>query len=144
MAFPPGSSIHTLCTRCAWLSYGRSGRDQPGWCPEPDTDVALCVQGAARDGGTLSDQTSRPKYQQVADDLRRSIAAGTYPVGAELPSTSQLTARYSASTTVVRAAIRELRTEGLVVGQPGKAVYVQAVPDGDTTAPDPGGVEQRL
>jgi DNA-binding FadR family transcriptional regulator len=35
---------------------------------------------------------------------------------------------YKASVTVVRAAVRELRTEGLVLGQPGKAVYVQDVP----------------
>ena len=72
--------------------------------------------------------TRRSKYLDVADDLRKKIAGGTYPVGAEIPSTSRLMEQYEVSITVVRAAVRELRTEGLVIGQPGKAVYVQAEP----------------
>jgi GntR family transcriptional regulator len=76
--------------------------------------------------------TGRPKYLDVADDLRKKIAAGTYPVGAEVPSTSRLMEQYEVSVTVVRAAIRELRTEGLVLGQPGKGVYVQAEPAPET------------
>jgi len=80
----------------------------------------------------LSAITGRPKYVDVADDLRKKIAAGTYPVGGELPSTSRLMKQYEVSVTVVRAAVRELRTEGLVVGQPGKAVYVLAEPAPET------------
>ncbi|MFC4943330.1 winged helix-turn-helix domain-containing protein [Pseudonocardia sp. GCM10023141] len=76
----------------------------------------------------MTENTGQPKYQQVADELRRAIRAGTYPVGGELPSTAKLTQAYEVSTTVVRAAIRELRDEGLVIGQPGKAVYVTAEP----------------
>ncbi|MGH3615875.1 MAG: winged helix-turn-helix domain-containing protein [Pseudonocardia sp.] len=79
----------------------------------------------------MDDVTGRPKYQHVADQLRRAISAGSYPVGSELPSTARLTESYGVSTTVVRAAVRELRDEGLVRGQPGKAVYVTAEPDGD-------------
>lgn len=87
----------------------------------------------------MVDHTGRPKYVDVAASLRTAIAAGTYPVGGELPSTARLTEQYGVSTTVVRAAIRELRGEGLVVGQPGKAVFVRATPD--ESAPT---VEQRL
>ncbi|WFG44150.1 winged helix-turn-helix domain-containing protein [Pseudonocardia alni] len=76
----------------------------------------------------MTEHTGRPKYLQVADELRRAIRAGSYPVGSELPSTSQLTRTYEVSTTVVRAAVRELRQEGVVQGQPGKAVYVTAEP----------------
>ncbi|RZT89058.1 regulatory GntR family protein [Pseudonocardia sediminis] len=76
----------------------------------------------------MTEHTGRPKYLQVADELRRAIRAGSYPVGSELPSTSQLTRTYDVSTTVVRAAIRELRQEGVAQGQPGKAVYVTAEP----------------
>ncbi len=76
--------------------------------------------------------TRRSKYLEVADDLRKKIAGGTYPVGAEIPSTSRLMDQYEVSITVVRAAVRELRTEGLVVGQPGKAVYVTAEPAAET------------
>jgi DNA-binding GntR family transcriptional regulator len=76
----------------------------------------------------MTEQAASPKYMQVADELRRAIRAGTYPVGSTLPSTAQLTRRFDVSTTVVRAAVRELRDEGLVLGQPGKAVYVAAEP----------------
>ncbi len=89
----------------------------------------------------MLDHTGRPKYVEVAASLRSAIAAGTYPVGSELPSTARLTESFGVSTTVVRAAIRELRDEGLVVGQPGKAVFVRALP-GDKTQPTD--VEQRL
>lgn len=87
----------------------------------------------------MVDHTGQPKYLEVAADLRAAITAGTYAVGGELPSTARLTEQYSVSTTVVRAAVRELRSEGLVVGQPGKAVFVRAAPD----AAEPT-VEQRL
>ena len=88
----------------------------------------------------MVDHTGRPKYVEVADALRRAITDGTYPIGSELPSTSRLTESFGVSTTVVRAAVRELQTEGLVVGQPGKAVYVRAEPAADRNA----GVEERL
>lgn len=72
--------------------------------------------------------TGRPRYLEVADDLRKKIAMGTYPVGSNLPSTARLMQLYEASVTVVRAAVRELRTEGLVIGQPGKGVFVRDEP----------------
>jgi DNA-binding GntR family transcriptional regulator len=81
----------------------------------------------------MDEVTGQPKYLHVADQLRRAISAGVHPVGSELPSTVRLTESYGVSTTVVRAAVRELRDEGLVRGQPGKAVYVTAEPG---AAPD--------
>ncbi|MEV6317200.1 GntR family transcriptional regulator [Streptomyces sp. NPDC051776] len=77
----------------------------------------------------MIDTIGRPAYQRVADDLRSQIASGALPVGEALPSTSRLVELYEVSTTVVRAAIKELRSEGLVHGQPGKAVYVKATPE---------------
>jgi GntR family transcriptional regulator len=90
------------------------------------------------------DHTGRPKYVEVADSLRSAIAAGTYPVGGELPSTARLTETFGVSTTVVRAAIRELREAGLVVGQPGKAVFVRAVPSAEEHPAGVLDVEARL
>ena len=85
----------------------------------------------------MVENTGQPKYLQLADELRRKIVDGTYAVGSELPSTAQLTATYDVSTTVVRGAMRELRGEGLIVGQPGKEVYVTGVPsDRPGDAPD--------
>lgn len=88
----------------------------------------------------MVDHTGRPKYVEVADSLRGAIAAGTYPVGSELPSTARLTESFGVSTTVVRAAVRELQSEGLVIGQPGKAVYVRAEPAADRST----GLEEQL
>lgn len=77
----------------------------------------------------MTDLVGRPAYRQVADDLRRKIAAGEPEVGSAIPSTAQLTRAYGVSSTVVRAAVAELRADGLVLGQPGKGVFVRATPD---------------
>jgi GntR family transcriptional regulator len=79
----------------------------------------------------MTEHPGQPKYLHVAAELRRAISAGTYPIGGELPSTAKLTETYGVSTTVVRAAVRELRSEGLVQGHSGKAVYVVALPSGE-------------
>jgi DNA-binding GntR family transcriptional regulator len=78
----------------------------------------------------VPEMTGQPAYQQVADDLKSQIAAGRLPVGEPIPSTAQLIQRYGVSSTVVRQAVARLRGEGLVIGQPGKAVYVRATPAG--------------
>jgi GntR family transcriptional regulator len=76
----------------------------------------------------LTDTVGQPAYQQVAADLRKKISSGEYPVGGPIPSTNELRRRYAVSVTVARAAVAELRNEGVVRGQPGKAVYVVATP----------------
>ena len=77
----------------------------------------------------MTEVIGRPAYQQLADSLRSQIASGELPVGSAIPSTAQLRERHGVSVTVVRAAINQLRADGLVVGQPGKAVYVKATPE---------------
>lgn len=70
-----------------------------------------------------------PLYQQVADDIRARILRGEYPVGAPIPSTPKLGEQYGVSKTVVRWAVDQLRADGILTGQPGKAVYVKALPE---------------
>jgi GntR family transcriptional regulator len=77
----------------------------------------------------VTEPVGRPAYQEVASDLRRRIAAGEFPVGSAIPSTAKLTKAYGVSSTVVRAAITQLRGNGLVIGQPGKGVFVRATPE---------------
>jgi DNA-binding GntR family transcriptional regulator len=79
----------------------------------------------------LTEITGQPAYQQVASDLRRKIVDGAYPVGEPIPATNQLMGMYHGSITVVRAAIKELQSEGILIGQPGKGVYVQRLPTDD-------------
>jgi GntR family transcriptional regulator len=69
--------------------------------------------------------TGQPAYRQVADDLRRQIADDMLAVGARLPTVTQLMARYDVSSTVIKAAINQLKIEGLVIGQQGKGVFVR-------------------
>jgi GntR family transcriptional regulator len=108
--------------------------------------VNLTRDGAALGAGRqhLTSNDRRPKYQQVAAELRRQIARGTLPVGAELPSTTRLMDLYEVSITVVRAAVNELRNEGLVVGQPGKAVYVQREPTPEDSSTEYLEVKQQI
>ncbi|MDA0632270.1 MULTISPECIES: winged helix-turn-helix domain-containing protein [Nonomuraea] len=73
----------------------------------------------------MVEKTGRPGYLQIADDLRAQIRSGSLAPGAALPSTAQLGQRYDVSASVVKAAISVLRTEGLIVGQQGKGVFVR-------------------
>ncbi|MGV3618725.1 MAG: GntR family transcriptional regulator [Fimbriimonas sp.] len=53
-------------------------------------------------------------WRQVADRLRKSIAAGEFPRGAKMPSEADLTVRFGVSKLTVHRALRELANEGLV------------------------------
>lgn len=68
------------------------------------------------------------RYLHIAADLRSQISDGTFGVGGKLPSTAELMRHYDASNNSVRAAIKELTIEGLVVGQQGRGVFVQNKP----------------
>lgn len=68
----------------------------------------------------------RSPYKQVADDLRRRVqAGGEYAPGARLPSIRQLAKQYGISPQTVQNALRELRQDGLVVSQQGRAFFVR-------------------
>ncbi|MFG1824261.1 winged helix-turn-helix domain-containing protein [Microbispora bryophytorum] len=73
----------------------------------------------------MIEKTGRPAYMQIADELRGQIRSGSLPPGAALPSINQLCERYEVSASVVKAAISVLRTEGLIIGQQGKGVFVR-------------------
>lgn len=57
------------------------------------------------------------RYREIADDLRRQLAAGEY--GQLLPSEAELGAAYAASRVTVRKALELLRDEGLVTSRQG-------------------------
>jgi DNA-binding GntR family transcriptional regulator len=76
----------------------------------------------------LTDVTGQLLHARVLDDLRAQISSETLKVGDPIPSTAKLRDRYGVSTTVIRRAIEALKAEGILVGQPGKGVYVVATP----------------
>jgi GntR family transcriptional regulator len=73
----------------------------------------------------MAEWSGRPAYAQVADHLRDEIRSGRYPPGSQLPSYEALMKTYDVSITVIRSAIRELKTEGLVYTHQGKGAFVR-------------------
>ena len=71
-----------------------------------------------------------PKYQRIADALRRDIKRGTYAPGTKLPAETALQDRFrdqfgSLSLPTLRQAISVLRTEGLIESRQGIGTFVK-------------------
>jgi GntR family transcriptional regulator len=85
----------------------------------------------------MAQWTGQPAYKQVADDVRAGIKDGRYKVGSQLPSISDLMHKYEVSITVIRMALSELRSEGLLDSHQGKGSFVRAKPSGKKPASPP-------
>ncbi len=70
-----------------------------------------------------------PKYKQIAAALRAQISDGVLAAGAVLPSYRRLMEEHGATVSVVRQAMQELQTEGIVVSVP--RVGCRVAPPGD-------------
>jgi GntR family transcriptional regulator len=57
---------------------------------------------------------ARPRYLQIARQLRQAIQAGDFPVGSILPPEVQLASHYGVSRQTVREAIDQLRQHGML------------------------------
>lgn len=69
-----------------------------------------------------------PRYVQIADDLRGKITAGAYPPGSKLPSNKDLREQYGVAEGTIRAALEELRGEGIVETQSTLGTFVTSDP----------------
>jgi GntR family transcriptional regulator len=78
--------------------------------------------------GGIDKADERPPYRQIAAALRESINLGRLAPGNRLPSESELVERYGVARMTARQAIQELRTEGLVVAEHGRGVFVRSAP----------------
>ena len=65
-----------------------------------------------------------PKYQQIVDHLKESIAAGKYVAGQKLPSEHELVKTFETSRVTVNRALRELQLTGLIGRRAGSGSYV--------------------
>ncbi|WP_159620372.1 substrate-binding domain-containing protein [Ruania rhizosphaerae] len=73
----------------------------------------------------LQDSTARPlKFQEIADNLRRAILAGTWAVGQRLPTEQQLVHSSGYSLNTVRRALDLLVEEGLAERRQGAGTFV--------------------
>jgi GntR family transcriptional regulator len=68
-------------------------------------------------------------YQRIADELRAQILSEQLPQGERLPSENQLAASYDTTRTTVRKALALLRSEGHLVSEQGRGVFVRTRPD---------------
>jgi GntR family transcriptional regulator len=76
----------------------------------------------------MSIRGAEPFYGQVADAIRADIREGRFPPGTQLPTIQELRERFKVSDTTVRAALVQLRSEGLTVSYQGRGVFVREQP----------------
>lgn len=68
--------------------------------------------------------TAPAPYRRIANELTEKIRSGEYPPGAKLPSTRELADMYGVSTVTASRAVSILHDRDLVIGHPGRGVYV--------------------
>ncbi|MBB5121180.1 GntR family transcriptional regulator [Streptomyces eurocidicus] len=68
----------------------------------------------------------RPKYQRIADDLRKAIQAGEYGPGERLPGENNLMASYGVARMTARQALGMLQSEGVAEARKGAGVFVRS------------------
>ncbi|MFE9694229.1 winged helix-turn-helix domain-containing protein [Micromonospora sp. NPDC005806] len=61
---------------------------------------------------------------ELLDDLQSKIKKGTYPPGSQLPSGRALADEYDVSQSTISRAVARLRQQGVLVGRPGRGVFV--------------------
>jgi len=82
---------------------------------------------AAPASATIRDTAKQNlKFQNLSDNLRRGILAGTWAVGTKLPTEQQLSVETGLSLTTVRRAFEDLVDKGLVVRRQGAGSFVAA------------------
>ncbi|RSS97646.1 GntR family transcriptional regulator [Streptomyces sp. WAC05292] len=69
------------------------------------------MSSSPRDGGPAA----VPKYQRIAAALRQELQGAAQGPGGRLPSERALAARYRVNRQTVRAALQQLRDDGLIV-----------------------------
>ncbi|MFC9912065.1 GntR family transcriptional regulator [Streptomyces sp. NPDC127197] len=78
----------------------------------------------------MSPDDPRSAYEQVADDLRKKIAAGALKAGQRLDGNAKMAEHYGVAAMTIRHALDILRREGLIVSQQGRGTFVASDPDG--------------
>jgi GntR family transcriptional regulator len=98
---------------------------------------------AVRPGIDKADD-GQPRYLQVAQELKRAIATGVYPIGAHLPTEHQLCERYQISRFTAREAVRILAAAGLVTRRQRVGTVVTATTDAARYTHDVASVQDLL
>ncbi|WFE63607.1 winged helix-turn-helix domain-containing protein [Micromonospora sp. WMMD714] len=65
-----------------------------------------------------------PTMGELINDLLRRIEEGEFRPGSKIPSTQQLADEYDVSVSTIHRAVATLRDQGVLVGRPGRGVFV--------------------
>lgn len=76
--------------------------------------------------GELDPDDPRTPSQQIANKLRAAILTGKLQPGEKLPSQPDLSTRYGVARETVKAALRQLQADRLVISRQGSGSYVRA------------------
>ncbi|WP_089155659.1 GntR family transcriptional regulator [Micromonospora sp. NBS 11-29] len=68
--------------------------------------------------------TERVDYRRIANEIAEKIESGELASGTKLPSTRELADTYGVHISTIGRVMSILKDRGVVVGQPGKGVYV--------------------
>ena len=80
----------------------------------------------------------RPKYVQIADDLRTRVHTGEYQAGGYLPSEADLAHMYEVSPLTVRRALAILESERLIIREQGVRAQIRQAGERETMRLQPG------
>jgi len=75
--------------------------------------------------GQIDRADDKPPYRQIAGMLREAINSGQLRAEERLPSEATLIDHFGVARMTVRQAVQELRSEGLVVSEHGRGVFVR-------------------
>ncbi len=78
---------------------------------------------------TTAPADALPRYLQIAGELKRAIADGTYPIGARLPTELEMCEQFGISRFTAREAVRVLSVAGLISRKQRVGTVVLARPD---------------
>ncbi len=70
-------------------------------------------------------QSKKPRYVEIADELRTRIESGRYAESGKLPSERDLTTEFQTARNTVRDALQILRGEDLIESRGGSGVYLR-------------------
>jgi GntR family transcriptional regulator len=74
----------------------------------------------------MTENDSRPRYMQVAEELRNALTSGRYGPGSQMPTENALCDIYKVSRFTVREALRTLQEDGLISRKRGSGTIVEA------------------
>jgi DNA-binding transcriptional regulator YhcF (GntR family) len=87
----------------------------------PDSDDSLNLDHL----GTLNPDGDEAASRQIANQIRTAIATGRLGIGEMLPSQARLASHYGVARETTKAALAQLRNEGLVQSWQGKGTFVR-------------------